>query len=123
MHCSKASVGFNQFLIDDEHPTLIHAGYHDSYEAVRTAVAEVLDPKRLAYVVLAHFESDECGGMDRSLIIQRQRRTLGLSGRAACPQALDQLTCLTANSADDRAAPLPAIGKRPSQSKPAKLPA
>jgi flavorubredoxin len=62
-----ALVGFNQFLIDDEHPTLIHTGYHDSYEAVRGAVAEVLDPKRLAYVVLAHFESDECGGMDRFL--------------------------------------------------------
>jgi flavorubredoxin len=62
-----APVGFNQFLIDDEHPTLIHTGYHESYETVRAAVAEVLDPRRLAYVVLAHFESDECGGMDRFL--------------------------------------------------------
>jgi flavorubredoxin len=62
-----APVGFNQFLIDDEHPTLIHTGYHDSYDAVRSAVGEVLDPKRLSYVVLAHFESDECGGMDRFL--------------------------------------------------------
>src|SRR5215468_10845655 len=52
-----------------------------------------------------------------------QRSTLGLSGRAACPQALDQLTCLTAKSADDRASPLPATWKRPSQSKPATLPA
>src|SRR6516225_1093802 len=57
------------------------------------------------------------------LIVQRQRRTLGLSRRAACPQTLDQLSCLTANSADDRASPLPATLKRPSQSKPAKLPA
>jgi flavorubredoxin len=62
-----APVGFSQFLIDDEQPTLIHTGYHDSYEAVRTAVAQILDPKRLAYVVLAHFEADECGGMDRFL--------------------------------------------------------
>ena len=53
-----APVGFNQFLIDDEPPTLIHTGYHDSYETVRAAVAEVLDPRRLAYVVLAHFEPD-----------------------------------------------------------------
>jgi len=36
-----------------------------------------------------------------SLIVQRQRRTVGLSRRAACPQTLDQLSCLTANSADD----------------------
>jgi flavorubredoxin len=60
-------VGFNQFLIDDERPTLIHTGFYDSYDAVRAAVAEVLDPKRLAYVVLGHFEADECGGMDRFL--------------------------------------------------------
>ena len=39
------------------------------------------------------------------LIIQRQQRTFGLSGQAR-PQALDQLTGLTANSADDRASPL-----------------
>ena len=33
------------------------------YEGVRKAVAEILDPARLAYVVCPHFESDECGGM------------------------------------------------------------
>ena len=60
-------VSFNQFLIDDERPTLIHTGYYESYDTVRAAVAQVLDPKRLAYVVLGHFESDECGGMDRFL--------------------------------------------------------
>jgi flavorubredoxin len=60
-------IGFNQFLIDDERPTLIHTGFYQSYEAVRAAVAQVLDPKRLAYVVLGHFEADECGGMDRFL--------------------------------------------------------
>jgi flavorubredoxin len=60
-------VGFNQFLIDDELPTLIHTGFYESYDAVRDAVAQVLDPSRLAYVVLGHFESDECGGMDRFL--------------------------------------------------------
>lgn len=57
-------VGFNQFLIDDERPTLIHTGYYPSYEDVRQAIAEVLDPARLAYVVIGHFEADECGGMD-----------------------------------------------------------
>lgn len=60
-------IGFNQFLLDDEQPTLIHTGFYESYDAVRAAVAEVLDPKRLAYVVVGHFESDECGGMDRFL--------------------------------------------------------
>ena len=35
------------------------------YEDMRDAVAEVLDPSKLAYVVLLHFEGDENGGMDR----------------------------------------------------------
>jgi flavorubredoxin len=60
-------IGFNQFLIDDERPALVHTGFYDSYDAVRKAVGEVLDPKRLAYIVLGHFEADECGGMDRFL--------------------------------------------------------
>lgn len=58
-------IGFNQFLIDDERPTLIHTGFYQSYDAVRAAVAQVIDPKRLAYVIIGHFEADECGGMDR----------------------------------------------------------
>jgi hypothetical protein len=35
------------------------------YEDVRRAVAEVLDPASLAYVVCPHFEADECGDMGR----------------------------------------------------------
>jgi flavorubredoxin len=56
---------FNQFLIDDERPALIHTGTHQMYEGVRSAIAEVLDPATLVYVILLHFEADECGGMDR----------------------------------------------------------
>jgi flavorubredoxin len=58
-------ITFNQFLIVDEHPALIHTGTHLAYEAVRKAVAEVMDPRRLKYVVVPHFEADECGGMGR----------------------------------------------------------
>ncbi len=58
-------MSFNQFLIDDEHPTLIHTGTYPLYEDVRQAVSEILDPKRLAYIIVPHFESDECGGMGR----------------------------------------------------------
>ena len=56
---------FNQFLIEDERPALIHTGTFPMYEDVRKAVGEVLDPGRLAYVVCPHFEADECGGMGR----------------------------------------------------------
>jgi flavorubredoxin len=58
---------FDQFLIDDERPALIHTGMYAMYDDIRNAVGEVLDPGKLEYVILLHFESDECGGMDRFL--------------------------------------------------------
>jgi flavorubredoxin len=58
-------ITFNQFLIDDDRPTLIHTGDHGAYENVRGAIREVLDPATLAHVVLLHWEGDENGGMDR----------------------------------------------------------
>jgi flavorubredoxin len=61
----EVGITFNQFLIDDERPALIHTGTHQMYEGVRTAIAEVLDPARLEHILLLHWEGDENGGMDR----------------------------------------------------------
>src|ERR1700746_492982 len=58
-------ITFNQFLIDDECPTLIHTGMHGLYDGIRKAITQVLDPARLANVVLLHWEGDENGGMTR----------------------------------------------------------
>jgi len=58
-------LSFNQFLIDDDRPTLVHTGFYPVYEDVRKAVSEVIDPARLKYNVIPHFEADECGGMSR----------------------------------------------------------
>src|SRR6185295_603846 len=60
-------ITFNQFLIDDERPTLIHTGEYGAYESIRKAISEVLDPTHLAHVALLHWEGDENGGMDRFL--------------------------------------------------------
>jgi flavorubredoxin len=73
----EAGITFNQFLIDDERPTLIHTGLFDQYEGVETAIREVLDPRRLAYVVLLHWEGDENGGMDRFMAQAPQARLVG----------------------------------------------
>lgn len=58
-------ITFNQFLVDDERPTLIHTGEWHRYDAIRGAIREVLDPATLANIVLLHWEGDENGGMDR----------------------------------------------------------
>jgi flavorubredoxin len=61
----QSGLNFNQFLIDDEEPALIHTGMYQMYDDVRKAIGEVIDPSRLRYVVVPHFEADECGGMGR----------------------------------------------------------
>jgi flavorubredoxin len=70
-------VGFNQFLIDDEHPALIHTGMAPMYEDICNAIRHVLDPARLAYIILLHFEGDECGGMERFMAQARDAQLVG----------------------------------------------
>jgi flavorubredoxin len=70
-------ITFNQFLIDDEQPALIHTGEYGVYESVRKAIREVLDPATLAHVVLLHWEGDENGGMDRFLAEAPQAELVG----------------------------------------------
>ncbi len=72
-----AGLTFNQFLIDDEAPTLIHTGRHDDYDAVVAAVGEVLDPARLQNLVLLHWEGDENGGMDRFMAQAPESQLVG----------------------------------------------
>ena len=75
-------VNFLQFLIDDEKPALIHTGTYPMYADVRKAIAEVLDPKRLAHVIVPHFESDECGGMGR-FVAEAPKAVLACSSAGA----------------------------------------
>ncbi len=70
-------ITFNQFLIDDERPALVHTGEHGSYEHVREAIREVLDPATLAYVLLLHWEGDENGSMDRFMAEAPQAELVG----------------------------------------------
>jgi flavorubredoxin len=57
-------ITFNQFLVDDENPTLIHTGPIGMYENIAEKVSEVIPLEKLTYVAFLHFESDEWGGMD-----------------------------------------------------------
>jgi flavorubredoxin len=70
-------ITFNQYLIDDERPTLVHTGTYDEYEGIRGAIREVLDPARLANIVLLHWEGDENGGMDRFMAEAPEAQLIG----------------------------------------------
>ncbi len=60
-------VTFSLLLIRDEQPTLIETSYRRVFDEVIEALATVIDPSTLRHVVIPHFESDECGGLDRLL--------------------------------------------------------
>jgi flavorubredoxin len=70
-------ITFNQFLIADERPALIHTGMHHLYEPIRRAIGEVLDPAKLSCIVLLHWEGDENGGMDRFMAQAPQAELVG----------------------------------------------
>jgi flavorubredoxin len=76
-------IGFNQFLIDDEQPALIHTGMAPMYADVEKAIRQVLDPARLAYIILLHFEGDECGGMERFMAQAGNAQLVGCELSAA----------------------------------------
>jgi flavorubredoxin len=81
-------ITFNQFLIADERPALVHTGIHPVYDQVRNAIAQVIDPKTIAFVIVPHFEADECGGIGRfvqeapqsTLVCSEAGAMLNLSG-------------------------------------------
>jgi len=57
-------IQFNQFLVRDDEPFLMHTGFRSLFDATRDAVASVLDPARLRWIGFSHFESDECGALN-----------------------------------------------------------
>jgi flavorubredoxin len=73
----RSGITFNQFLIDDDAPTLVHTGRYEQYEAVADAIGEVVDPARRANIVLLHWEGDENGGMDRFMTRAKDSELVG----------------------------------------------
>ena len=57
-------ISFNQLLVDDDIPTLIHTGPMGMYPIIEEKVKEVISLDKLGYVAFLHFESDEWGGME-----------------------------------------------------------
>jgi flavorubredoxin len=62
-------IQFNQFLVRDECPFLMHTGMRRMFAATRDAVARLIDPAQLAWIGFSHFEPDECGALNEWLAI------------------------------------------------------
>jgi len=66
---SGSAVSYGCFLIRDENPTMIETGLRGLYDLVHGAVRRLIDPAKLRYLVIPHFEMDECGSLNRFLAI------------------------------------------------------
>lgn len=60
-------IEFNQFLIKDEEPFLMHTGFRKMFDITRDAVAKIIDPTKLRWIGYSHFEPDECGALNEWL--------------------------------------------------------
>ena len=69
-------IQFNQFLIKDDEPFLMHTGFRKMFELTRAAVASVIDPATLRWVGFSHFEPDECGALNEWLRIAPQAQAV-----------------------------------------------
>ena len=64
---SDYGIQFNQFLIRDEEPFLMHTGFKKTFPITLEAVASVMKPSTLRWIGFSHFESDECGALNEWL--------------------------------------------------------
>ena len=58
---------FNHFLVKDDEPLLFHAGFNFMFGELHDAVANIIKPSDLRWVGFSHFESDECGSLNKWL--------------------------------------------------------
>jgi flavorubredoxin len=57
------NLSFHQYLLLIDEPVLVHTGSIDQTERLIPQLKEVLGDKKLKYIFISHFESDECGGL------------------------------------------------------------
>jgi flavorubredoxin len=69
-------IQFNQFLIKDEEPFLMHTGFKKMFPITRDAVASILDPATVRWLGFSHFEPDECGAMNEWLAVAPQAQAV-----------------------------------------------
>jgi flavorubredoxin len=63
------NIEFSHFLVKDDEPLLYHTGYNSMFPPLREAMAQVMDPAKLRWISFSHFESDECGSLNKWLEI------------------------------------------------------
>jgi flavorubredoxin len=69
-------LSFHQYLLLGDEPMLVHTGSMQMAEALVPQLKEVLGERKLKYIFVSHFESDECGGLSEVLKHFPEARTI-----------------------------------------------
>jgi flavorubredoxin len=77
-YIEQADLQFRQFLIRDEQPLLYHTGTRRTFERVRDAVGQVIDPESLRWIAFSHFEADECGALNEWLAAAPEAESISI---------------------------------------------
>jgi flavorubredoxin len=62
-------IQFNQFLIADDDPFVMHTGLRQMFSVTLAGFKSVIDPATVRWIGFSHFESDECGALNEWLEI------------------------------------------------------
>lgn len=62
-----SAVTYSFFVIKDDLPTLVETGMNRMFDESLEAVKQLVDPSTLRYILVPHFEGDECGALNRFL--------------------------------------------------------
>ncbi|MEO6026005.1 MAG: MBL fold metallo-hydrolase [Candidatus Binatia bacterium] len=90
-------IQFNQFLIRDDEPFLMHTGFKKMFPSTLGAVRSLIDPAALRWIGYSHFEPDECGALNEWLAV---------APRAQAVTSLVGATVMLEDYADRPARPL-----------------
>ena len=69
-------IQFNQFLIKDDDPFLMHTGLKKMFPIALEALASLIEPAALRWIGFSHFESDECGALNELLSVAPQAQAV-----------------------------------------------
>lgn len=84
-YAEPSGLAFNQYLVRDEEPLLYHTLQNARFPESLAAVGTLIDVTRLRWIGFSHFESDECGALNRWLAAAPHATPLaGVVAAATC---------------------------------------
>ncbi|NUP13964.1 MAG: MBL fold metallo-hydrolase [Polyangiaceae bacterium] len=80
---------FNQYLVVDDEPFLMHTGPRRMFALVREAIETVMPVAKLRWIGVSHYEADECGSLNEFLAVAPNARSV--SGAVAAMVSLSDV--------------------------------